>query len=65
MGVHGPGAASLRPWLDAPVISMLDTLAAAVGGDCAGVNGVAEMRRTVELMETIRAAAARPVVEWL
>lgn len=65
VGVYGAGAASLRPWLDAPVISMLDTLAAAAGDDLAGADGVAEVRRTVELMEAIRAAAARPVVEWL
>ena len=65
VGVYGAGGAALRPWLDAPVISMLDTLAAAAGGDLGSANGVAEVRRTVELMEVIRAAAARPVVEWL
>lgn len=59
--VHRSGTA-LRPWLDAPVISMLDALAAAAGGDARRGDGVADARRTVDLMEAIRAAAQRPAL---
>jgi predicted dehydrogenase len=63
--VHRTGTA-LRPWLDAPVISMLDELAAAVAGGPAGGTAsggsVAVIRRAVELMDGIRAAAGRPAV---
>ena len=59
VGVYGPVTA-LRPWLDAPVISMLHELAAAAGGRTPGTDGVVEVRRSVALMEAIRAAAARP-----
>lgn len=67
VAVYGRGVA-LRPWLDAPVVSMLEALAAAAGGADAGrgqagarADGVASVRRAVDLMEAIRAAAARPV----
>lgn len=56
VGVYGVGAA-LRPWVDAPVISMLNELAAAAGGRMPGIDGVVDVRRTVALMEAIRAAA--------
>ena len=59
VGVYRAGAA-LRPWLDAPVISMLDVLAAAAGGAATKADGAADLRRAVDLMEAIRAAAARP-----
>jgi predicted dehydrogenase len=64
-----PGAAAvrlytagtaLRPWVDAPVIAMLAELAAAAGGGAAPSDGIAAVRRAVELMEAIRAASARP-----
>lgn len=62
VSVYGRGA-TLRPWLDAPVISMVETLAAAAGTDAGAdrvrADGVATVRRTVELMEAIRAAASR------
>ena len=64
VSVYGRGAA-LRPWLDAPVISMLESLAAAARNGSAAAAGqadtrdVAGVRRTVELMEAIRAAASR------
>lgn len=58
VSVYGVGA-SQRPWLDAPVIWMLGTLAAAVNGDAADAGGLAEVRRAVDLMEAIR-GAARP-----
>jgi predicted dehydrogenase len=58
--VHA-AATALRPWVDAPAVSMLSELAAAAaGGGPAAGDGVAVMRRTVELMEAIRAAAVRP-----
>jgi predicted dehydrogenase len=60
VGIYGRGT-SLRPWLDAPVISMLDDLAAATNGGAPNAEGVADVRRMVDLMEAIRAAAARPV----
>ena len=61
VGVYGRGAA-LRPWIDAPVISMLETLAAAVEGPGdvrGGADGVAAVRRAVELMDAVRVAAGR------
>ena len=60
--IHRTGTA-LRPWLDAPVISMLDDLAAASRGGqgaAAPPDGVTEVRRVVELMDAIRVAAGRP-----
>jgi predicted dehydrogenase len=59
VSVHGAGTA-LRPWLDAPVISMLDALAAATNGGAPIAEGVTDVRRMVDLMEAIRGAAARP-----
>jgi len=57
--VHAAGTA-VRPWIDAPVISMLSELAAAATGGTPAGDRVAEVRRAVELMEAIRAASARP-----
>jgi predicted dehydrogenase len=65
--IHRTGTA-LRPWLDAPVVSMLSDLAAAADRsapagtrpETARRDGVADVRRTVELMDAIRAAAGRP-----
>ena len=67
--VHGAGTA-LRPWVDAPVISMLDVLAGAAKGDVTNAGGpapawqggIADVRRAVDLMEAILAAAQRPAV---
>jgi predicted dehydrogenase len=59
VSVYGRSTA-LRPWLDAPVISMLEVLAAAAGGGVRDADGIADVRRTVGLMEAIRAATARP-----
>jgi hypothetical protein len=40
---------------------MLDDLAAATNSGAPNAEGVADVRRMVDLMEAIRAAAARPV----
>lgn len=57
--VHSIGPA-LRPWVDAPVVTMLGELAAAAGGAAPRGGGIADARRAVDLMEAIRAASARP-----
>ena len=59
VSVYGAGTV-LRPWLDPPVVSMLDALAAAANGGVPHADGIADVRRAVDLMEAIRAAAARP-----
>jgi predicted dehydrogenase len=57
--VYAAGPA-LRPWVDAPVIEMLAELAAAAtNGGAASGDGIANVRRAMELMDGIRAASVR------
>jgi predicted dehydrogenase len=61
--VYGRTGAA-RPWVDAPVVGMLEDLAAAAAGGSVEAEGAAEIRRAVDLMEAIRAAAGRPAAAW-
>lgn len=55
--VYRAGTA-LRPWVDAPALSMLREVVEAARGTAPAADGLAEVRRAVGLMDAIRAAAA-------
>lgn len=56
--VYGDHYASIRPWIDNPMISMMDELVAAVDGKLPRVDSLAKQRRASALMDAIRASLA-------
>ena len=58
--VFGPDAA-LRPWVDDPLLAMLQEVVDAVTGGAARAGGAAQMQRAVALMAAVRAGGHDPV----
>jgi predicted dehydrogenase len=56
--VHGPGGTSLRPWLDAPLVSMAQGLAEAIDNGLSERESLDPHRRLVEVMNRATGAVA-------
>jgi predicted dehydrogenase len=56
--VYRCGERSLRPWIDAPALSMVQDLIAAIDGEATPRDSIDRQRRLVEVMSRVAAAAA-------